>query len=111
MEVYVSTTTKFTPGPWSAGKTTVFGPDDQDGHVTHIASVAGHNDHAPANAALIAAAPELYATLEYLLPHLAELDRAERHRNRNNPTAVLHAQVCINNVQNALGKARGEVVS
>lgn len=53
-------------------------------------------------------APELLATLEYLLPHLAELDRAERHRNRNNPTAVLHAQICINNVRNAVAKARGE---
>ncbi|GEM_PF-3325252 len=65
------------------------------------------NDQVLANALLFAAGPELYATLEYLLPHLAELDRAERHRNRDNPTAVLHAQVCINNVQNALAKARG----
>ena len=101
--------TKFTPGPWSVSK--LIGIDDLgivNSYGSAVARIGNLDIANPANARLIAAAPELYATLEYLLPHLAELDRAERHHNRNNPTATLHAQVCINNVLTAIAKARGE---
>ena len=89
-------TTKFTPGPWSAGKTTVFGPDDQDGHVTHIASVAGHNDHASDNAALIAAAPELYEAHDSLADFCNEMFL----KPAENPELIEALRV--------LAKARGE---
>jgi len=54
------------------------------------------------------AAPEMVATLEFILPYLRELDRAEKHRNRRNPTHTPNAEICINNVRNVLAKARGE---
>jgi hypothetical protein len=45
---------------------------------------------------------DLIGALEYILPHLRELARIEAHANKGNPTHGHHAQICINNVRNAL---------
>lgn len=102
-----------TSGPWMA---IAARPDHQafiimakDGK-TVAEILPGHKrsvDEKEANAAILAAAPDMLATLDYILPYLRELDRAEKHRNRDNPTGGHNAEVCINNVLNAIAKATG----
>lgn len=107
MEVYVSTTTKFTPGPWSASK--LIGVDDLgivNGYGSAVARIGNLDIANPANAALIAAAPELYEAL-----HDACLAIEALLTQPGDETRRPHAQYYVDRARIALAKARGEVVS
>jgi len=65
-----------TPGPWSAGRAI---PEDNtisrivragDDHIAAVMDLDGAAQEAADNARLIAAAPELLAALQALLPHV-----------------------------------------
>lgn len=60
-----------TPGPWEVYETTFFTHVMNKTEEAHICEVKRHN---PANARLIAAAPELYEALN----RIVELERGER---------------------------------
>lgn len=73
MQTLEQPSVSFTPGPWSAGEpndhSLCVPVKDEDGCA--IANVWGRNEEALANAALIAAAPDLYealAAIAYLRP-------------------------------------------
>ena len=69
-------TPKFTPGPWIAAdgdSTSIFIYDDkgEDGYLGALATVEHADpDQLAGNAALIAAAPDLYAALEWAMQHV-----------------------------------------
>lgn len=84
--------TGFTPGPWRAEGPDMFG----DFNICHPADALAvgavvSNLRAPeqvaANAALIAAAPALYAALEYALPIV------ERYAHTQGDNAEFHAEI------------------
>lgn len=82
--------TKFTKGPWEVYRHTAIYKDGQC-----IANMGnGHLEQMRANAALIAAAPDLYAACELVIKAYGHLDEL------TNP----HVQAC----RAALSKARGE---
>lgn len=96
--------TKWTPGPWRVhSKSPHLVVDDQAYEVatTHT----GFGCPRPragvriANAALIAAAPDLYATLEYLTDLLVDLAPMGKYTER---------PFCLVNARAVLAKARGE---
>lgn len=85
--------TQHTPGPWTiSGMSTI---NTLGGNKTYIASIAKNDRHA--NARLIAAAPDLLATLEKVDAYLApdKNDDDEWHEIR----AI---------IQTAIAKAKGE---
>ena len=104
------TTTTHTPGPWKIGRyrsggrgtsRTIWRGDDNERN-TNWALIARHI-HNPADAALIAAAPELLAALEdalTLLSAVADLAAVDVHPDKIN--AVCDAAA------DAIAKARGE---
>ncbi|WP_324695450.1 hypothetical protein [Novosphingobium sp. RL4] len=109
MEVYVSTTTKFTPGPWSASK--LIGADDLgivNSYGSAVARIGNLDIANPANAHLIAAAPELYEALLELAQHASHQDSAIKNGGSLVPFDV---PAKIKKAIAALAKARGEVVS
>ena len=59
--------TKHTPGPWSIGDSTIV--YDDNGYEIAFIYKNENIEHAPANAKLIAAAPELLAALQYVEEH------------------------------------------
>lgn len=62
--------TKFTPGPWNLGAGILRIYDASNEEVAVATRASPKNRYAaPANAALIAAAPELYAALDKVLNH------------------------------------------
>lgn len=81
-------------------------------HITKIRFAADYSYYVWAQADQIKVAnlqiSELKAAIRYVLPHLVELDRAERDRNRGNPTATPNAQICINNLRDTLARVGGE---
>ena len=99
-------------GPWiwdrSSGQIRTQ-PAEGRPHGAVVASVGNHRGFIEKGTIgpLLEAAPDMLEALEYILPYLRELDRAERHRNRNNPTGTPNAQICINTVRNAIAKATG----
>ena len=96
----MSTTTKFTPGPWVVSK--LIGVDDLGIVNVYGSAVAriGNLDIAnPANAALIAAAPELYEALEWAINEI---------RNKNSYVTARQRLVLFDQASAALDKARGE---
>lgn len=97
---------KFTAGPWRA---------DTDGyHIMKssraVAAVFGVNGHGQipaetkANAHLIAAAPEMYAALRKVLGYLDYPGNGKPPDSAGAATV----EVCLEEVRDALAKARGE---
>jgi len=99
------TETKFTPGPWKTER----GTGHHAGHV--VVTAPGMPSHSPmahvpawdepeasADAALIAAAPDLYAACVLMLDYI-RLDQEGKPRPVNYMLGEIHA---------ALSKARGE---
>jgi hypothetical protein len=97
----MSADAKHTPGPWMANRSTVFGPDDANGHVTHVAVLA-HGQTLDANARLIAAAPELLDALQDAMEALAMCQPRTDHGARWQSAAMQKARVTI-------AKAKGEL--
>jgi len=100
---------KHTPGPWTlSGANTVHGPDcivafvgTADEEVRKFSSKRQNAD-----AYLIAAAPELLAALEELLPDLqCRCDVAFTSRGRHQSNTFCHHE---DNVKAAIAKARGK---
>jgi hypothetical protein len=93
--------TKHTPGPWKigaleSGQAAVDGADGSE--VTGFISIP--------DAHLIAAAPELLALCEELLPELAcRCDEGFTSRGRHEPNALCHYH---DDLRAAVAKARGE---
>ena len=90
---------KFTPGPWKAHRMRVYLPDRQN--PLNVGFTALTVDNACANAALIAAAPEMYGLLARMK---TELRRVE-FSNLNDASKCADL---ILNIQKVLKKARGE---
>lgn len=61
-------TTKHTPGPWTATPRHVTAPETEDRLPMRVTISGGNRDDNKANARLIAAAPDLLAALRDLLP-------------------------------------------
>lgn len=70
----MTTQTKFTPGPWIANGSVVRAARD---YVAQAGSESCNYETQHANAALIAAAPDLYAALRDLLADAEAADMAE----------------------------------
>ena len=66
-------TTKHTPGPWKAHLDQVAIVEMSDGHQFYVGGEDQSTDTIDANAALIAAAPDLLAALEAILPEFEML--------------------------------------
>lgn len=103
-------TTTHTPGPWAIEYVEREGNFDTDkyfevagpGH-DYVAHVWTAED-----ARLIAAAPTMLETMEYVLPWLTELSRQWEHTVSHKRSSTNGAQVVINNLKNAIAKARVE---
>lgn len=98
--------TKFTPGPWEHYKEHInAGPDHklifQTVRDSKGLNVARLNDVGTAK--LIAAAPEMFGTLDNVLSVLLDLD--QDHLNRREEQMVCEA---IQDIEAVLAKARGE---
>jgi len=68
-------TTTYTPGPWTVNGREIVGPDDSGAIVARLPDwgiLADGPDPAPANAALIAAAPAMLAALQRLTHPMAD---------------------------------------
>ncbi len=68
-------TTTYTPGPWTVNGREIVGPDDSGVIVARLPDwgiLADGPDPAPANAALIAAAPAMLAALQRLTHPMAD---------------------------------------
>ncbi len=107
-------TTNYTPGPWKVQPDflTVF--SIVDGSAQAVAKVLRSyspcvdKDAAVANATLIAAAPTMLETMEYVLPWLSELSREWEATAPSKRCSTNQAQVVINNLRNAILAARGQ---
>ena len=109
---------KWTPGPWNAidcGTGWVVGPREADSD-DYIADVHLHthgisDESAEANANLIAAAPELYEALEFLLPWAEDGAEEGLHHHRNTDEGRRRCKEALlkcNEARYALARARGE---
>lgn len=94
---------KFTPGPWR--HTAVEG--GWDGVATDLTGwcICKLALNIPANADLIAAAPELYEALKFIFEHIADKERGPRDLY---PAFGLNSRCAIDMAAAALAKARGE---
>lgn len=88
--------TRHTPGPWKAGSASVSAPETEDRLGLSVRIHGGNGADNRANARLIAAAPDLLAALEALLPMVAEW-HAEfpRHIGDKEPPAIQAARAAI----------------
>ena len=95
---------KFTPGPWSRDRM-VFGDAIKDERGRQVAKTLSRQESgaAEANAALIAAAPELYAALSHALRHLPMPTGALS--GSEGAAELLRVRIAAGD---ALAKARGE---
>ena len=97
--------TKFTKGPWSVGrsvKTMVFADDGLD-LVADCTAGEFARDVEIANAALIAAAPELYEALDMLMLYFTSANDVPVDR-----ATIRGDDECVRRAFDALKKARGE---
>lgn len=95
----METTSKHTPGPWHVDGDNVFGQCENWFGYLICEPLGGTPEQAQANAALIAAAPDLLATLEEIVDCHAALTRQVGH---NDDTAV-----CLVAARAAIAKAKG----
>ena len=95
--------TRFTPGPWRIVR---YCEDIEIANVADLLHFYG-GETAEANAALIAAAPELYAALEAMV---ARFDEYNAHYIYDG-NGVIPARPELDKARAALAKARGEVQS
>lgn len=96
----------FTPGPWSEygpGDPQVYGGDPVRRICVLDRQAGSYMDECYGNAKLIAAAPELYAALEFALKAM-EQERAI-YESRNPGTGIFSIQIGI--ARAAIEKARG----
>lgn len=105
---------KFTPGPWFLKYTerAVFAENDNRiGYASNVGKTAGE---AAANAALIAAAPELYeagnAAKEQMHIGLSAIQKLIEYHPENKALKRMEAEMkqAIGQIGDALSKARGE---
>jgi|SanBayMetagenome_1026888.scaffolds.fasta_scaffold00750_8 hypothetical protein len=97
---------KHTPGPWFYAESEVGTPFVDSESVGDLSAVALPLDEQKANAHLIAAAPDLLAALEDLLPDLqCWCDVAFTARGKHQPNTLCHHE---ENVKAAIAKAKGQ---
>ena len=90
---------RFTPGPWRiAGKGTI---RTEEGWIGHV-----HWRNRDPNAALIAAAPDLYSALEFAVRELRLVRDGSLHGTPNSVFALIPE--AIEKADAALSRARGE---
>lgn len=106
---------RFTAGPWFVttdppvndawypGRT--IGSETEGTRICDLPSLRSKAGNA-ANAALIVAAPDMYAALDFIFEHIAD---KERHPRDLYPAFGLDARRVLEMAQAALAKARGEV--
>ena len=102
--------TRHTPGPWRIGDggATVFGPRTNAPSPRTIANVGRGplcTNETKANARLIAAAPELLAALDRVLPWLGKLISDGGHLQSVCPNDAIGA---LQQAEAALARAKGE---
>lgn len=107
-------TTKHTPGPWQAVSRDILSLHAYPRASGPLVCVVDDNDNSrwPADANLIAAAPDLLAALEDIIGHCRGCDGRVRHYGPvpGNPGQYARNQPCIEcrDAHAAIAKARGE---
>ncbi len=96
---------KHTPGPWSDRNGRIFKTDHQELTIANVGR-AFDGDYSPANARLIAAAPDLLEALRKALPAIVQCERA--HRNIGAAVGQGEFQRALDAALAAIAKAEGK---